>query len=107
MEKKIKGKGYDLKGNIILEIENDGKEKEYYDNGHLKFEGEYVNGRRWNGKFYNYEGKEEFIMENGRGQGKEFDYHGNLLFEGEYLNGERYGKGKEYYDNSKLKFEGE
>ena len=105
--KKIKGKGYDLKGNIILEIENDGKEKEYYDNGHLKFEGEYVNGRRWNGKFYNYEGKEEFIMENGRGQGKEFDYHGNLLFEGEYLNGERYGKGKEYYDNSKLKFEGE
>ena len=66
-----------------------------------------MNGRRWNGKFYNYEGKEEFIMENGRGQGKEFDYHGNLLFEGEYLNGERYGKGKEYYDNSKLKFEGE
>ena len=46
-------------------------------------------------------------MENGRGQGKEFDYHGNLLFEGEYLNGERYCKGKEYYDNSKLKFEGE
>ena len=44
--KKIKGKGYDLKGNIILEIEKNGKGKEYYDNGHLKFEGEYVNGRR-------------------------------------------------------------
>ena len=29
------------------------------------------------------------------------------MFEGEYLNGERNGKGKEYYDNGKLKFEGE
>ena len=66
-----------------------------------------MNGRRWIGKYYNYEGKEEFIMKNGSGHGKEFDYNGNLVFEGQYLNGKRYGKGKEYYDNSKLKFEGE
>ena len=26
-----------------------------------------------------------------------------LIYEGEYLNGERNGKGKEYYDNGKLK----
>ena len=31
----------------------------------------------------------------------------NLVFEGEYLNGIRNGKGKEYYYNGKLRFEGE
>ena len=34
------------------------------------FEGEYLNGKRWNGK------------------GKEY-YNNKLIFEGEYLNGER------------------
>ena len=29
-----------------------------------------------------------------------------MKFEGEYLNGKRNGKGKEYYDNGKLLFEG-
>ena len=29
------------------------------------------------------------------------------MFEGEYLNGKRNGKGKEYYNDGKLKFEGE
>ena len=30
-----------------------------------------------------------------------------LKFEGEYLNGKRHGKGKEFYSNGKLKFDGE
>ena len=29
------------------------------------------------------------------------------MYKGEYLNGERNGKGKEYYWNKQLKFEGE
>ena len=29
-----------------------------------------------------------------------------ISFEGEYSNGKRHGKGKEYYENGKLKFEG-
>ena len=37
----------------------------------IEFEGEYLNGKRWNGK------------------GKEYDTFGTLIFEGEYLNGER------------------
>ena len=42
------------------------------------------------------------------GKGKEYYDNSKLLFEGEYLNGERNGKGKEYnYDNGKLLFEGE
>ena len=30
-----------------------------------------------------------------------------MVFEGEYLNGERSGKGKEYYKDGKLRFDGE
>ena len=31
-------------------MEKNGKGKEYYLNGQLIFEGEYLNGKRWNGK---------------------------------------------------------
>ena len=30
-----------------------------------------------------------------------------LVYEGEYLNGKKNGKGKEYYENGELRFEGE
>ena len=46
-----------------------GKGKEYYDNGKLKFEGEYLNGIRWNGK------------------GKRYNKKGKLIYESEYKNG--------------------
>ena len=55
--------------------------------GILIFEGEYLNGERWNGK------------------GKEY-FNDKLDFEGEYLNGKRSGKAKEYLDGI-LIFEGE
>ena len=66
----------------------DGIGKEYYENGNLKFEGEYLN-------------------ENRNGKGKEYNEDGKLIFEGEYLKGLRKGKGKEYYDNGKILYEGE
>jgi len=60
-----------------------------YQNGELIFEGDYLNGKRWNGK------------------GKEY-FKNKLLFEGEYLNGEKNGKGKEYdFRDGKLRFDGE
>ena len=65
-----------------------GKIKEYYNNGQLKFESEYLNGK---------------IM----GKRKEYYENGKLKFEGEYLNGKRNGKGKEYNDKGNLLFEGE
>ena len=41
------------------------------------------------------------------GKGKEY-YDGNKLrFEGEYLNGLKNGKGKEYYPNGNIKYNGE
>ena len=57
---------------------------------HLKFEGEYLNGKK-NGK-----GKEYFPQ-----------YGKHLKFEGEYLNGKKNGEGKEYNEEGNLKFEGE
>ena len=133
-----KGREYNILDNSLIfegEYKNgkrNGKGKEYYDYfaGKLKFEGEFLYNKKWNGKGYNenlniiYElingtgivkeydnGKLEFEGEylNGKrnGKGKEYDWDGKLKFEGEYLNGKRNGKGKEYYDNVKLKFEGE
>ena len=73
----------------------------------ISFEGEYKNGKKWNGNEYDKNGNLECEFKNGNGKGKEYDYDGILIFEGEYLNGERNGKGKEYNKNGNLKFKGE
>ena len=95
-DKKWNGIGYDEKGNIIYELKNgNGKVNEYdeyyseikfkgeylngekngkgveYDDGYLLFEGEFNNGKRWNGR------------------GKEFDGFNNLIYDGEYIEGEK------------------
>ena len=124
------GKGFDPNNNIVYELkEGEGFIKEFHENGKLKFEGEYKNGKKnGKGKEYNPGGKLIFDGEylyNYRIKGKEF-LNGKLEFEGEYLydkkyNGKGYdkngiviyevnngnGKVKEYYNNGKLKFEGE
>ena len=75
------------------EFENDkrnGYGKEYKD-GKIIFEGKYLNGERW------------------EGYGKEFNNEINndkIGFEGEYKNGKRNGKGKEYFNENIIKFEG-
>jgi len=57
-------------------------------------------------KYKNISGK--YKIGKKEGIGKVYKLNTNvLIFEGEYLNGEKNGKGKEYYNNSKLKFEGE
>ena len=93
------------------------------------FEGEYLNGKIKNGKWYDENGIIECEIKNGNGKGKEYfknkslikgPYDDNeyqrlhILFEGEYLNGERNGKGKEYYSPEEeydykkgVKFKGE
>ena len=82
--------------------------KEYNQDNKLKYEGEYINGKLWNGKGFNINGIKVFEIINGNGKVKEYDYNGKLLFEGEYLNGEINGKGKEYdIIDGKLEYEGE
>ena len=56
------------------------------------FEGEYLKGKRWNGKFINENGKIECIINNGNGKVKDYNFYGKLIFEGEYLNGEKVKK---------------
>ena len=72
----------------------------------IKFEGEYLNGKRWNGKGFNHEGKEVFEIRNGEGLIKEYNNKGKLIFEGEYKNGEISGKAKEYNNMGNLVYEG-
>ena len=110
------------------------KGKEYNDYGEIIYEGDYNNGERFNGKGYN--NCNQFSYINGKIEGNlvVYDLLNNELFEGEYKNGEKYkgalrtyfdginfilkrivevregkisGKGKEYYKNKRLKYEGE
>ena len=99
----LNGKTYDNNGNIY-EIKNgNGIVKEYYSNGKIRFEGEYLNVEK-NGKVneYAYSGKLEFEGEylNGEKNGKaiEYDAFGEKIFEGEYLKGKKWnGKIYEYH----------
>ena len=67
-----------------MTLKRNGKGKEYYEDGKLRFEGEYLNDKEWIGNRY--------------------DDNGNILYK---LNNNINGDGKEYYENGKLKFEGE
>ena len=60
-----------------------GKGKEYYDNGQLKFEGEYLYDDKIKGKFYvneklEYEGE---YLYNEKWNGKGYDEYGNIIYE--------------------------
>ena len=92
--------------NIIKKGKRNGKGKEYYTNSKLKYEGEYLNEKKWNVKGYNINGNIECEINNGKGIIKEYNNEGKLIFEGEFLNGEKNGTGKEFYDD-KMIFEGE
>jgi len=71
----------------------------------------------WNGKIYKYSykyktytmllGYDYFELKDGKGKIEEYYDNGKLKYEGEYLNGKPNGKGKGYYDNGKLRYEGE
>ena len=81
------------------------KEKNIIDK--LEFEGEYLNGKKWNGKIYSFFNEDKFCeLNNGNGLIKEYTGLGEVLYEEEYINGELYRKAKEY-DKDKLIFEGE
>ena len=106
------GKEYEGKSdNLLFEGEysngkRNGKGKEYYKDGKLRFEGEYLNRVRLNGKLYDNYGNFYCDLNNLNGLVKKYSLRGELEFEGEYLNGKRNGKGKEYIF-SNLIFEGE
>ena len=85
------GKGYDNLFRIILELKNGkGFVKEYYglnrafnefNYNQLKFEGEYLNGKKWDGKGYDRNNNIIYEMKNGKGHIKEYNYKNKLIFE--------------------------
>ena len=80
-----------------------GKGKKYYEN-RKTFEGEYIKGKLWNAKYYDIDNIYE--LKEGNGFVKECGEDHEFYFEGEYLNGERNGEGKEYF-RGRVMFEGE
>ena len=96
-ETNIKGKEYNaFNDKLIFEGEysnkkRNGQGKEYYDDNRVKYEGEFLNGKRWNGKIYSYKNGSEIIQELKEGKGliKEYYDDGSLKF------GENIQMGKE------------
>ena len=87
------------KGDYLYGIKN-GKGIEYsFTNGEILFVGEYLNGKKWNGKLYNqFNNDEVFEITNGRGMVKLYTFGNKIIYEGEFLNGEKGGHGK-LFDN--------
>ena len=131
LEKNGHGKEYKLYSDILLfegEYKNrrrNGRGKEYDENGKLKFEGEFFNGKIIEGTGYDDKGIINLRLEK-NGKGEEYYDNGNIKFEGEYLNGKRWngkgyspkrqiiyelkngkGKVKEYNNQNELLFYGE
>ena len=130
-EKNGKGKEFELdtnkliyKGNF-LNWKRHGKGIEYNFNNEIKFIGEFIEGKKIEGKGYNNEGNLVFLLHK-NGKGEEFYENGSIQFNGEYINGKRWngkgyntdgkivfeikngkGKGKTYYSNGNILFEGE
>ena len=106
-KKNGKGKEYEINTDILIfegeyqKWKRNGKGKEYYENNALKFEGEYLNGKKVSGKGYDLEGNNILIIENGKG--KEYYNNGVIQFEGEYYNGRRWkGKGYDFKGNEEF-----
>ena len=124
-ERNGKGREYNYEGHLLFKGEykngkRNGKGSEYYYNdGKIKFEGEYLYNflfkgklyinetleyegeflfnRKYNGKWYDKNGNIIYELINGKGKVKKYDFVGKLLFVGEYFNGKKHGKGKEYF----------
>ena len=77
---------YASNGQFKNDLRN-GKGTEYYSNGNIKYDGDWINDK--------YEGNGKYIWENGE------------YYIGQWKNGLSHGKGIEYYSNGKIKYEGD
>ena len=72
---------------IIMSIKKNGKRREFYDNGKIKYEGNFKD--------------DEYEDENAK-----YYYENEDYYIGPFKNSKKNGKGKEYYKNNKLKYDG-
>ena len=87
-----------------LNKKRNGFGKEYYKDDNAIYIGEFLNGKKWNGKINSCEDIQN--LKAGKGFIKEYYDDGRIKFEGQYLNGERNGEGKKFYKNGNVKFVG-
>ena len=133
LEGKKHGKGKELFNSKSLIYEGEfsddkrnGQGKEYENRTNfVLFEGQYLNGERWEGilkEYYTplYCLKFEGEFKKGKKNGKAKEYYNvpfehcqgkikfntKIKFKGNYLDGEKEGKGIEYHKNEKIKFQG-
>ena len=101
---KVKEYGYD-KVEFIGELKNgkrNGLGKEYYNNGNIKFEGEYSKGKIISGVGFDHN-KYVILKIEKDGKGEEYFYDKSTKFKGEYLNGKKWNrKGKKYKDDNEF-----
>ena len=126
------GKGKEFRNNKLifqgfyLNRKRNGRGKEYYPNGNIKFVGEFLDNNKIKGIEYDYDGNILLKLEKDS-KGKEYYFNGRIKFEGEFKNGNKWngigfnldgkkelelkngeGKGKEYnYKADEIEFEGE
>ena len=94
-------------GEYLLGKKWNGKEKKYFKNNKLQSDIEYLYGKKWNCIIYAPKNNNIYEIKNGKGSVKEYYDDGNLFFEGGYLDGEKNGNGREYDWKGNLIFEGE
>jgi antitoxin component YwqK of YwqJK toxin-antitoxin module len=97
-----------FEGEYVNGIRN-GKGREYDSNGCIKFEGEYNNGKRWNGieiEYFDEEiinnGIKPFIQREIKGIKEEKADESKLKFEFEYLNGKKWNGKISYVKNNEI-----
>ena len=97
-----------FEGEYVNDIRN-GKGREYDSNGCIKFEGEYNNGKRWNGIEIEYfdekiinNGIKPFIQREIKGIKEEKADESKLKFEFEYLNGKKWNGKISYVKNNDI-----
>ena len=133
IEGKKHGKGKELFNSKSLiyegEFSNDkknGQGKEYInETNFVLFDGQYLNGERWEGILREYYSPLYFLIfegefKKGKKNGKAKEYYSvpdesstnkfkfktKIKFDGNYLDGEKEGEGIEYHKNDKIKFQG-
>ena len=94
-------------------INGAGQEKEYNYEGELLYEGDYLNGQRYNGKGIEYDDKGELLYKGeyqkgtkSKGYGKKYNLNRFFIYEGEIVNELSNGKGIACNIDENIKFEG-
>ena len=92
---------------ILRDYKRNGKYKDFYENGEVKYEGNFVDDEyEDNEAIFRYENGDYYVgpFKNGKKNGNGFEYNkeGKIKYEGNFENDEYEGEGKFYYENDEI-----